>query len=201
MPSTRAGFTLAEAAITIVVVGLALSAVLQALQGSKSTAAHTRDQKIARELAITTLAEIEAGLWIDEIEFTRSGDYAERDFPDFYWELVVGDEAFADLAEDDPDAPFDTWENRRRLEEEREADLDDPYADEEEETVTEPFEKVRIKVTYPRYQDLPSELTLERWIPWEQVYGEEEVEEVEGAGSTDAPSGSGGSSTEGGGGG
>jgi len=37
--------------------------LLQALEGSKFQAAHTRDQKIARELALGTLSGIEAGLW------------------------------------------------------------------------------------------------------------------------------------------
>ena len=49
---SRAGFTLAEAAVTIALVAVTLTILLQSLEGSKMMAAHTRDQKIARELAL-----------------------------------------------------------------------------------------------------------------------------------------------------
>ncbi len=65
---SRSGFTLAEAVITIALVGLTLSSTLQILHGSKFTAAHTRDSKIARDLALKTLGQIESGFWWDDIE-------------------------------------------------------------------------------------------------------------------------------------
>ena len=178
----KAGFTLAEAAVTIALVALTLTVLLQSLEGSKFMAGNTRDQKIARELALQTLGEIEAGMWQEEIEYTRSGNYSDEGHHLFWWELAVGDESFSDAPEQDEDAPFDNWAYReeRRLEQE-------DYSDEDEEEATEPFEKVRIRVTFTEFGDLPSELTLERWIPWEQVYGEAEEEEDGGgpaAGST-----------------
>ncbi|MDA1266389.1 MAG: hypothetical protein O2816_15020, partial [Planctomycetota bacterium] len=93
---TNAGFTLAEAAVTIALVAVTLTVLLQSLEGSKLLAAHTRDQKIAKELALAHLAEIEAGLWQDELEFTRSGSYAEQGHGTFWWELAIGDESFTD---------------------------------------------------------------------------------------------------------
>lgn len=166
--SERAGFTLAEAAITIVLVGLVISTTLQILQGTKFTAAHTRDMKAARDLGLMTLAEIESGLWWDDIESTRSGSYAEDDHPAFYFDLALGDETFPDEAWDDEQRPFDNWEYQRQLEQDRLEEED------EEEQLTEPFEKVRVRITFPRYGELPNQILLERWIPWEQVYGPDE---------------------------
>ena len=168
---SRAGFTLAEAAITIALVALTLSTVLQILQGSKFTTAHTRDLRRARDLALTTLAEIESGLWWDIIDSTRSGNYVAQELPYFYFELAVGEEGFYEDEDlDESGRPFDNWAYKRDLE------LED-YDSEEDEEATEPFEKIRIRVTFPKYGELPNELILERWIPWEQVYGEPEEEE------------------------
>lgn len=187
----RAGFTLAEAAITIALVALTLSTVLQILQGSKFTTAHTRDMRRARDLALTTLAEIESGLWWDIIDSTRSGNYVAQDLPDFYFELAVGDEGFReDQERDDEGRPFDNWDYKRQLEL-------DSYDSDEEEEATEPFEKIRIRVTFPKYGELPNEIVLERWIPWEQVYGEPE-EEADAEGSAGGTTGAPGSTTGGG---
>lgn len=199
-PGPRSGFTLAEAAVTIALVAVTLTVLLQALEGSKLQAANTRDQKIARELALDTLSRIEAGMWQEELDFVRSGDYAEEGHPNFWFELAVGDEAFRDADYGDPDAPFDNWAHREELEREREFEAD--RNEDEDEEPTEPFEKVRIRVTFPEYGDLKSELTLERWIPWIQVYGEDEEQEDDGQGETGTPNeGSGGAGGRGGSGG
>ena len=169
-PSYSAGFTLAEAAVTIALVAVTLTVLLQSLEGSKMMAGHTRDQKIARELALGTLSQIEAGLWQDDLDFTRSGNYSEEGHPRFFYELAIGDETFSDTEDPDPNAPHDNWAYReeQRLEQE---------LDSEDEEASEPYEKVRVKVVFTQYRDLTNELTLERWMPWEQVYGEEEGDE------------------------
>lgn len=173
---SRSGFTLAEAVITIALVGLTLSSTLQILHGSKFTAAYTRDSKIARDLALKTLGQIECGFWWDDIEMMRTGTYAEDGYEAFYWELALGDEIFSDAqAEDEYDRPFDNW----RFREQQRLD-DEEYDEDEENEQTEPFEKVRIKVVFPRYGEFANELILERWIPWEQVYGVDEEEEGQG---------------------
>lgn len=176
---SRSGFTLAEAVITIALVGLTLSSTLQILHGSKFTAAYTRDSKIARDLALKTLGQIESGFWWDDIEVTRTGTYAEDGYGEFYWELTLGDEIFSDAQEEDEyDRPFDNW----RYREQQRLD-DEDYDPDEENEQTEPFEKVRIKVVFPRYGNFGNELILERWILWEQVYGVEEEEEGQDSGS------------------
>ncbi len=171
------GFTLVEAALAIALVGMALTATLHILQASKLSAAHTRDQKTARVLALKTLGEIESGLRWDELEEGAflSGTYAEDDYPGFEWELAIGDQSFSEQEEYDPNAPFDNWEWKR----DREAEEESSYTgdDSEENENHEPYEKVRIRVTYPKYGDMNHELTLERWMPWDQVYRPEESED------------------------
>lgn len=184
-PSKQGGFTLAEAAITIALVALTLSTMLQILQGSKFTTAYTRDLRRARDLGLTTLAEIESGLWIDLIDSYRTGNYADKDLPNFSFDLAVGDEGYLGegLEQEDGTEPFDNWAYQR------EQDLED---DDDEEEAVEAFEKIKIRVTFPKYGDQRNEIELERWIPWEQVYGEIEEESEEGDSSNQPPSTTGG---------
>lgn len=160
----RAGFTLAEVAVTIVIVGIGLVLVLQGLNTAKITAAQTRNEKLARELGLFTLGQIESGLYQEDIELGLTGNYSDQGYTAFGYEVVVGDESFQDA---DPNAPFDSWKPRTQKE------LDDKKKKEEEE-MPEPFEKVKIRVTFPKYAEYKNQLVLERWIPWKQVYGEKE---------------------------
>ncbi|HIF40989.1 MAG TPA: type II secretion system protein [Planctomycetes bacterium] len=191
--SNKRGFTLVEAALAIALVGMALTATLQILQASKLSAAHTRDQKTARVLALKTLGEIESGIRWDELDegALLSGSYAEDDYPAFYWELAVGDQQFSIQEDVDPYGPIDNWALRRERDEYLEANEDEDLGGEES---AKPYEKIRIRVTYPKYSDLENELTLERWIRWDQVYRPEEGEDGEEAAPADAggPDGNGG---------
>lgn len=189
----RAGFTLAEAAVTIAVVAIVLTLTLQALEGAKVTAAGTMYRKTARELGMEMLGEIEAGRWQDDLDSGASGSFAEKDAPDYLWELALGDDTFPDVPEqdlDDPNRPFDNW---RARDEWREQNEDDPEGTEGEEEA-QPFEKVKIRVRYPKIREFEGEITLERWVRWEQVYGKEEEEEV----PTEADPNAAGGGTEGG---
>lgn len=164
----RAGFTLAEVAITVVIVGMTLLFVLQGVNISKRAARNTYNRKVALQLALETVAQIESGLFWDDIDdhmgpFT----YAEEGYEEFSWEVAMGDESLSDLAEPEGSLAFDSWRYKQELEEENQDDEDD-------ELVAEAFEKVRIRVTFPKLGEYPNELVLERWIPWEQVYGPEE---------------------------
>ena len=75
-----AGFTLAEVAVTLVIVAITLTLVLQALTNAKLTAANTRNIKLARDLGLLTLGQVEAGLLQDEIRDFYSGSYAEEGY-------------------------------------------------------------------------------------------------------------------------
>lgn len=188
----RSGFTLAEVAVTIVIIGIGLVLILQGLNAAKMTAAHTHNSKLARDLAMVTLGEIESGLYSEEVEDsedTLSGSYAEQGYQEFYWEVVLGDETFPDLPDEESDR-FDSW---RPDPYDDDLDEDDEESDEEDEG--EPYEKVKIRVTFPPLKDFTNTLIFEKWVPWDQVYGVDEEDE-EGA---DPEAASGGGGDDGGG--
>ncbi|MEE2939888.1 MAG: prepilin-type N-terminal cleavage/methylation domain-containing protein [Planctomycetota bacterium] len=181
LPHRRAngGFTLAEAAVTIAIVGIVLLAVMQGLQGAKMASLNVKNQKTAYELGTGLIGEIRVGLYREELESGMTGDFAEQEEPDFRWEVTLGDDVFTD-ADDSAERPFDNLQDRRDREEERENSSDSRFTDDEDEEAAEPFEKVKVRVTYPAVEEYPTELLLEAWIPWEEVYGPEEEEELDG---------------------
>lgn len=174
------GFTLAEVAVTIVIIGVGLVLVLQGLNTAKIMAAQTRNQKLARELALFTLGQVEAGLYQDDIRTGLVGNYSDLGYTAFNYEVKVGDETFRDQ---DPNAPYDSWRPTER-------ELEQKKKDEEDE-VAQPYEKVKVRVTFPKYAEYPNELVLERWIAWEQVYGtEDESSTTSGTSTASSTSGS-----------
>lgn len=185
-----AGFTLAEAAITIALVGMVVVMILQGLEGAKMNALYVKNRKTAYELGVGLLGEVRVGLYREELESGMSGDFAEQDHPEFEWEVVLGDDVFEEADRDDTDRPYDNYQRRRELQEERDAERDSRFVDEDEEAAAEePFEKIKVRVTYPKVRTFPSELVLEAWVPWVEVYGEDEEEETELGAAGAAPPG------------
>lgn len=170
---SRAAFTLVEVAVTIVILGIGLTMVLQGLNTAKLRAAQTRNYKLARDLALYTLGEIESGLYRDEIRDRFFGSYASQGQPDFSFEVALGDAQLRDRPDPSRQGFFDRFAQRQY-------DLErDPDRDRDEEKAAKPFEKVKIRVDFPLLSDFPNELILERWIPWEQVYGPPEEQEAD----------------------
>jgi hypothetical protein len=130
---------------------------------------------------VLTIGQIESGLFREDIETGLRGSYADLGYPDFVYEVVVGDETFLSVEE----GGFDSWKEReaRLAEKRREAGED------EEEEEEQPFEKVKVRVTFPKVQELSNEIVLERWIPWIQVYGETDEEEAGPGGTNDTAGG------------
>ncbi len=159
----RSGFTLAEVAVTIVIVGMALVLCLQGLNGSKLQAAYTRNYKLARELGLGTLGEVGSGMWAEDVAEGLEGSYAGQGHPEFSYELVVGDDSFRDDNEFDESERFDSWKKK-----------DDDEEEDDEEADEQPYEKVKIRIYFTQIQEYPSNLTLEQWFPWDQVYGSDE---------------------------
>lgn len=169
------GFTLAEVAVTIVIVGIGLTLILQGMNTAKMAAVNNHNTKLARDLALETLGEIESGLFQEDLEDSddiMNGSYAERGYPNFYWELCLGDETFPDLEGRTESQMHDSWRPT-----EYEEELEDEEEEDEDEEATEPYEKVKIRVTFPPLQGYKNTLIFERWMIWEQVYGAEEEEE------------------------
>jgi len=165
------GFTLAEVAVTLMIVGIGLVLVLQGLNTARATAYQTHNRKVARELALLTLAQIEAGLFWEEIDDRLFGTYGEEGYEEWSWEVVLGEETFTEEDYDEESGVlYDTYRERELREDEEREDRDE----EEDEEAREPFEKVRIRVSFPRLGEFPNFVTLERWIPWDQVYGPSE---------------------------
>lgn len=160
------GFTLAEVAVTIALMGLALVYLMQGLNASKITAANTRNLKLSKELALLTLGRVESGVYEEEIENDRlEGTYAEEGYPEFLFEVVIGEANF--LLEANPGEFFDNWAYER---EQREYDDDEDEAE-------QPYEKVRVKVVSPMIrEELKNELVIERWLPWKQMHPDEDDE-------------------------
>lgn len=177
LPSRRArpgrgGFTLLEVAVTIVIVGIALTLVLQVLNSAQVSALQTRNEKLARELGLLTLGRIAAGLYREELRERFYGSYADELQPDFNFEVALGDETFREQVSNRPGSTpyYDAWNDEERLREKREKD-------EEEGKTEQPYERVKIKVSFPKVEDYVDHLILERWIPWKQVYGESEEDQ------------------------
>lgn len=191
---SRNAFTLAEVAVTIALVGLALAWMLQTLNTAKVTAAYTRNIKLARELALLTLGQIESGLYAEDVDDERiEGTYAEEGYPDFAFEAVIGDESFR--PDENDSQAFDSWRHDQDLKRRAKAKEGDT------EDAEQPYEKIQIKVTFRKIQDLDNEYVIERWLPWEQIHPEEAAEPDAGeSGATGAAGGSSKSSPNKGGG-
>jgi prepilin-type N-terminal cleavage/methylation domain-containing protein len=167
-----AGFTLVEVAVTLLIVGIGLTLCLQSLFTAKATAAHTRNLKLARELGVQTLGQVESGLFQDEIRSDYYGTYAQEGYEAFSFVIMLGDDAFAEYDEYDSDSMYhDTFAARRDREWEARRD-----AGEDEDDFEEPFEKVKVQITFPKTGEYNNQLVLENWMPWKQVYGEDEEE-------------------------
>ena len=172
VPLRTAAFTLAEVAVTIAIIGIALVLVLQGINVAKLESAYTRNLKTARELALLTLGQIESGVFEEDADRKRLfGSYAEQGYPDFEFEAVLGEENFVE--DGDYDDRYDPWRRDPRYEREDDEDED------EEEEAKQPYEKIRIKIVFPKIRGYPDELVLERWVAWDQVYAEVEEEEAE----------------------
>lgn len=173
--------------MTLVIVGIGLVLVLQGLNTSKMEVAHTNHRKTARQLALIALGQVESGLFWEEGDVDHlEGNFEEEDYPFFSWEIVLGDDNFSEA--EDPSLDFDSYRHRDELEDEQRRE--DNEDDDDEEKAEEPFEKVRCRVTFPALGEWDNYLELERWVPWEQVYGEQDEDEDE----SSSESGSGGNS-------
>lgn len=177
----KSGFTLAEVLLTIAIVGIGLTMVVQGLSTAKVKALQTYNIKAARDLGMLTLGRISAGLYQEELDSRLSGNYAEEGFQYFYFEVLLGDEQFENT-ENNADGPFhDGWKAREdRIREERREN----GVDEDDDQIEEDYEKVRVKVSFPQVPEYKNYVILEEWIPWDQVYGkDEDEEESEGGGA------------------
>jgi prepilin-type N-terminal cleavage/methylation domain-containing protein len=189
---SRRGFTLAEVAVTIVIVGIGMLLVLQGLNTAKMSALQTKNLKLSRELALLTLGQISAGLFQEDIQNGLHGTYAEEGFPDFTYDVAVGDVALpvsagsrgsTDNSFDSWNRPIDTRTTTTDQQQQQQQEQDDKSKKDPKDVSDQPYEKVKIKVGFPviriEKDELKHELVFEEWIPWKQVYGSNEVESAD----------------------
>lgn len=169
-PARRAGFTLAELAVTLAIVAVVVLFVLQGIYAARDDAFHTHQLKLARDLALLTLGRIESGQYQEEIRGDYFGPFVYEENEAFEWEVAFGGEPLRERADD---GSFDSWYEERLNDEEN-----------EDEDAEEPYEQVEIKVTFPPIGGRPGELFMVRYMPWAQVYGEDEeaIDDEDGAG-------------------
>jgi hypothetical protein len=154
--------------VTIAIVGVVLVFAVQGLNNSMFQAANTRDLKVARELGLFKIAQFESGLYSEDIENHMAGDFSEQEYPGFFWEVVLGDEQFDEDDDEEDTGRFNSW-----------APDEDEEDEEVDEDAEEPFQELRVKVTFNGPKDAPKEVILERWVTWSFLYGEEETEDTD----------------------
>ncbi len=174
----RAGFTLVEIAVTLLIISVGLTMCVESLFVAKHQASHTRNLKLARELGTMTLGQIESGIYQDEIQSGWSGSYAQEGYVDFYFEVLLGEEAFEETEPEQLNDYHDSFADRRERREERSG------GEQDEEDVEEPYEKVKLRVSFPQTKEFKNYLILESWMPWEQVHGMSEEDENEAPGGS-----------------
>ena len=188
-PLRAAGFTLAEVAVTLLIVGMCLMYVLQGINTAKMTSLDTHQKKVAREMATLTLGRLEAGMFWEDLELgddMLEGNYAEEGYEDYSFELLLGeDREFSVRLDSDKgvwDEPPVSDTTAYREYQERQRAMDEG-TDEAEDEAVQPYEDVRIRV----YLDTDAEyrvlITLERRLPWTLVYGEEDAATAEEGGA------------------
>jgi len=169
--TSRSAFTLAEVMVALMIVALFALHALGILRRSKLVSVHTKNEKLAAELAQFTLGEVAAGLYQEELDDQRhEGGYEEIDesLDEFWFEITCGDETPTDRDDYDEFGRFDSWAE----------DEDDEDEEEDDEEVTEPFETVTVTVYFTQLiEEFDAQLRMEQNIPWEQVYGPQEDEE------------------------
>jgi len=169
--TARAAFTLVEVAVSLVIIGVTLTLCLQGLQIAKQQAAHTRNLKLARELGVMTLGQIESGLYAEELQSGYSETYAQEGYDEFQFEILLGDDEFEDEEHGEDRGDYhDAFEDRRRRREEEASANDD-------DEIAEPYERVKLRVYFPKVHNYRNYLDLESWMVWEQVYGPDEDDE------------------------
>ncbi|QDU84758.1 hypothetical protein Pla163_18720 [Planctomycetes bacterium Pla163] len=188
-PASASGFTLAEVAVTIVIVGIALVLLIQGLGGAKAQAYYTRNLKLADQLARMTLGEVAAGRYAEDAEFGIEGSYASEDYPEFTYEVFFGEENFpSDDGSRGSDGRHDSWTYQRerdleRREIEERNDTTNRAGEDDEEEPREPYQEIMVRVSFPASREYANHRDVRAWIPWDQVYGPEEEDESSGAGS------------------
>ena len=87
MARRRAGFSLVEMLVTIVLVGLAMAGVFGGIRALMATEAKAREANLLQRLAADKLNEM--GPVTDPRTAEASGDFTDSGYPDITWDMEV----------------------------------------------------------------------------------------------------------------
>jgi hypothetical protein len=113
------------------------------------------------------LGRIESGLYWEEVSDLRiDGTFADEGHPEFSFEAVLGDESFRERDE----LGYERFDNWRQKEEDRRDREGEPETDEEQ-----PYEKVQVKIVFPKLGEFKNDIVVEKWVDWRRVHPEQEA--------------------------
>ncbi|MAW59671.1 MAG: hypothetical protein CMJ94_02410 [Planctomycetes bacterium] len=164
----RAGFTLMEVMVSVMLVAVAMTTLMQLRQDSIGRASKGRDISVAARLASQLLHRIEAARMLDLFD-GMNGDFSEEGFPDFSYVVALGDGSnYAEDTSVDSNSPEWAWREALRK---REDDRIDEEGDDQRPEKT----RVVIRVTYTAFDDEVEEYRLEAMIDSWAVYRDFEL--------------------------
>ena len=85
----RRGFTLIEALVTLLLIGIVLPAIMHAITISLAAGSAARTRNQAAELARSQLAQIMLEMSQGQSAGDSAGDFSEQGFPNFKWQSTV----------------------------------------------------------------------------------------------------------------
>jgi len=157
------GFSLIEVMAAVLLLGIAMTVMLQLRNDSLGKAADARSRSIASRMALNLANRIEAAR-VPDLFDGISGDFADYGFPVFSWVIGLGDGSIYASGIGDENSET-IWRNQLELAYE---DLDD--------SVEKPaLTRIFISVTYPPFVGEDEIYTLELMLPTWAIYQDFEL--------------------------
>ena len=154
----QAAFSLIEVMAAVMLLGIAMTTMLQLRNDSLAKAADARSRSISSRMALNLTHRIEAARVADLYDGI-SGDFADYGFPDFAWVIGLGDgSTFANGLSDENSEQV--WRNQLKL-------AADQQEDDEQQP---PLTRVFVTVSYPSFLAKEVSFTLESMLPTWAVY-------------------------------
>jgi len=158
--------------VAVMLVGVALTVMMQLREEAVGRAANGRDLSVVARLSSQLLHKMEAAMFPDVFD-GMVGDFSEQGYPEFTWLIAVGDTSnFANRDAVDSDSPEWAW--REALEK-----REDDRVEEDGDDILPEKTRVVIIVEYPGYdletREYRLEAMLESWAVFQDFELYEEL--------------------------